>query len=451
MTILTTLLDNIVLLNEGQTIEFKESISKLDKEIVAFANSAGGTIYCGISDKGEIVGVNASNASLSQIQDIARNCDPPINLTLKILDKKVIEIKIPESSEKPHQCSSGFYLRIGANSQKLKTTEVKNILSRNQNIFDSRVNELASFSKDFDQQRYELYCKLSNINLKRNYLDILESLGAVRNTTRKKMSKNELSFTNTGVLLFTKNPKNFIPESFLTAVRYRGYDKFSIIDRQDFSGNLIEQIEEGLSFAKKNIEVEYEITGSGARGERHRYPLVAVREALVNAMVHRDYSFNNSCVYINIFLDRLEIENPGGIFGNASITEIEGKSIRRNPVLSDLLFRAGYGEKLGSGLARIKESLKENNNPSYQISSTNFFSIRLLPRIIIKKEYNLSERQIEIISILNSSLSVLSSSDIGVRLGLSSTTITREIKKLIELNLVSVIGQGRGLRYGSMD
>jgi ATP-dependent DNA helicase RecG len=429
---------------EGQTIEFKESssASKLDKEIVAFANASGGTIYCGVTDTGEVVGTSVSNTVKSQIQDLARNCDPPIAIKIEVLDKTILKIDVPESDRKPHQCSTGFYLRVGANSQKLRAAEIKLLLDSGQSGFDSRVNHHARFPKDFDETAFSHYCQLTHISPARNHVDLLHNMQII--ATDK---KDAILFTNAGVLLFTKQPRMHLPESYLTAVCYSGIDKFSVLDRKDFTGNIIDQIESGLVFAQKHVDVEYEIAGAGARIERYRFPLVAVREALINALVHRDYTFQNSCVYLNIYSDRLEIENPGGIPGGRSPDDIEGRSIRRNPVLADLLFRAGYGEKLGSGLIRIKDALHENENPAYQIAASNFFSIRMRPRIPRTKNLNFSSLQMDILNLLKSSSRELSSSEIAKQLNTSSTTITRHLKGLIGDKLVSVSGTGKSIRY----
>jgi ATP-dependent DNA helicase RecG len=431
-------------LGEGQTIEFKESlaVNKLDREIVAFANASGGDIYCGVSDSGKIMGVSVSNAVKSQIQDIARNCDPPVAIKLEVLTERILKIHVPESVSKPHQCASGFYLRIGSNSQKLRVSEVKLIMDAGQSSFDSRANLLASFQNDFDDVAYSDYCASLKISRSRNKLELLRNMHAV-----VKHKKDGVYLSNTGVLLFTKCPRDFIPESYLTAVCYGGTDKFSVLDRKEFTGNLIDQVESGLAFAKKHIAVEYEISGSGARKEYSRFPLLAVREALINALTHRDYSFQNSCVYLNIYTDRLEIENPGGIAGGQSADDIEGRSVRRNPILADLLFRAGYGEKLGSGLIRIKEALRDNQNPNYQIAATNFFSIRLLPRIAQAKAADISSLQMGILSLLGSTSRDLSSAEIAAQLGVSSTTITRQLKRLIDGGYVATRGIGKAIRY----
>lgn len=439
---LKSTLKEAISIGEGQTIEFKESLVKIDREIVGFANSSGGTIFCGITDKGEIKSTDISNNVRSQIYDIARNCDPSITLDIEILPEKVIKIIVPESTNKPHQCSSGFYMRIGPNTQKLNANEIKKLLRKNQTFFETQLNELADFNSHFSENAYNQYCNLCGINSNRNKLEILENLSVLRKINDKTL------LSNAGVLLFTDEPRELLPESYLVAVRYHGKDKFSILDRKDFYGNIIEQIDKGIEFTKRHIALEYEISGNGVRVERYAYPLIAIREALINSLVHRDYSFQNSCVYLNIFSDRMEIENPGGIFGDSDISQIEGKSIRRNPLISDLLYRAGYGEKLGSGLPRIKEALKENSNPPYQVSNTNFFQIRFLPRINNSKiKLEFSNRQLEIISLLENNKKDFSSAEIAELLNVSPTTIYRDMKSLLKNKIIKTKGIGKAVRY----
>ena len=117
-------LDNAFQLGEGQYIEFKESLDKnFAKEIVAFANASGGIIYLGITDSNEIKGVSITNKLKSQIQDIAHNCDPTIIISLFEI-KNILAVEIKEGVNKPYSCSSGFYMRMGANSQKMSRNEI---------------------------------------------------------------------------------------------------------------------------------------------------------------------------------------------------------------------------------------------------------------------------------------------------------------------------------------
>jgi len=108
---------------EGYRIEFKESMTSIDKELVAFANSSGGRIFLGITDDKKIEGVKITNKLKSQIQNIANNCQPPVKIILEEFENILI-INVREGEDKPHRCSSGFYIRVGPNSQKLNRNEI---------------------------------------------------------------------------------------------------------------------------------------------------------------------------------------------------------------------------------------------------------------------------------------------------------------------------------------
>jgi ATP-dependent DNA helicase RecG len=114
----------IIAEGEGQTVEFKERLSRLDREMVAFANASGGTIFIGVADSGEILGIEITNEITSRVQDIARNCDPPVDVTLHKHRGMVLEVRVVEGKQKPHQCRDGFFLRNGPNAQKLKRSEI---------------------------------------------------------------------------------------------------------------------------------------------------------------------------------------------------------------------------------------------------------------------------------------------------------------------------------------
>lgn len=436
---------DILELGEGQSIEFKESPSKLDKEIVAFANAIGGTIYCGVTDNGQVVGTTVTNAVRSQIQDIARNCDPAIAISVHVLPNKILAVEVPESDRKPHQCSTGFYLRMGANSQKLKTSEVLGLIGKGQTFFDSKLNSAARYPENLSIQALEQYGHACDIVVPKKPRDLLLNLHAIYLDPATK----KLGFTNAGVILLAEDPSKFIPECYITVVKYTGVDKFRISDRKDFKGPILAQIEAALSFARQHIEVGYEISEQAQRVEVRKYPLVAIREALINSLVHRDYSFRGTCTYFSIYADRIEIENPGGLLGNFTPENIEGKSIRRNPLLADLLFRAGFGEKLGSGLVRIREALLANGNPPYQLAATMFFALKLLPRIERLKDLTFRARQMEILSLLQTNGREWSSSEIAAQVGASPTTITRDVKDLVLAKLVVKTGIGKSSRYRS--
>src|SRR3989338_5919971 len=117
---------------EGFKLEFKSNFDSknIGKEIVAFANSEGGRIFIGVNDKNKVVGVEITNKLKSEIQDIARNCDPSVKVELEIIDNILI-VNVDEGLNKPYRCSAGFFLREGSNSQKLSTDEIREFFNKN--------------------------------------------------------------------------------------------------------------------------------------------------------------------------------------------------------------------------------------------------------------------------------------------------------------------------------
>ncbi len=157
-------IEKISELGEGQFIEFKESFDKsLQKEIVAFANASGGVIYLGITDSGFPKGIDASNRLKSQIQDIAYNCDPSIIINL-VEVANVIVIVVSEGNNKPYSCSNGFFMRMGANSQKMTRNEILTLAIKSGKVrFDEQI--CSNFDwKDFDDEKFTYYLKLAGIS-----------------------------------------------------------------------------------------------------------------------------------------------------------------------------------------------------------------------------------------------------------------------------------------------
>lgn len=133
-------IDKITELGEGQFIEFKESPDKsLQKEFVAFANASGGVLYLGITDSGKPIGIEITNRLKSQIQDIARNCDPPVIINL-VETNHLLAIEVPEGKNKPYSCSNGFFMRMGANSQKMTRNEILSLAIKSGKIrYDEQI------------------------------------------------------------------------------------------------------------------------------------------------------------------------------------------------------------------------------------------------------------------------------------------------------------------------
>jgi ATP-dependent DNA helicase RecG len=162
---------------EGYRIEFKELIAGLDKEMVAFANASGGFIYLGINDKNQITGIEADNKFLSQVQDIAQNCDPPVKIIPRKY-KNILIVEVREGSDKPYRCSTGFYNRVGPNSQKMRRNEIVEFVKSEGKIrFDEMVNRDFQ-KKDFDEEKFEKFLRLAAISRVMETEEILKNLHA---------------------------------------------------------------------------------------------------------------------------------------------------------------------------------------------------------------------------------------------------------------------------------
>jgi len=190
---------------EGYKVEFKESLNGIEKDIVAFANSSGGKILLGVRDNGVIKGINITNRLKAQIQDIASNCRPVPEILLERVGN-VLVINVKEGTDKPYECSSGFYKRIGPVSQKLKRDEIIEFFKSEGKIrFDELINEKFEYPKDFDKNRFRKFLELAGLSRFGSVEKILLSL----NVAEKQEGK--IYFNNAGVLFFAKEPQRFIP------------------------------------------------------------------------------------------------------------------------------------------------------------------------------------------------------------------------------------------------
>ena len=344
---------------EGLKIEFKESFyPRIDREIVALSNSEGGKIFLGVRDDGTIKGVNISNKLKSQIQDLARNCDPEIKIFLD-QHENVLIIDVEEGKDKPYKCSQGFFIRQGASSQKMKRNEIIDFISEEGKLkFDRSISDV----DEYDPELVSVYLSKAGIKQKTNK-DTLFNLD---------VSNKEGFLNNTGLLFFTKNPKKFLINAYITCARYKGVEKVNVIDRKDFEENLVSQVEQAVEFVKRNTRLEYEIKGL-YRKDIPEYPIEAVREAILNAVMHRDYLETGANVQVDIFDDRLVVTNIGALIKPLTKEKLGELSVRRNPLIADLFHRIHLVEKMGTGINRIKEECKKHGNVNFEIDTNGFF------------------------------------------------------------------------------
>ena len=301
--------DLTILLGEGEgsMLEYKESLSaSFTRELVAFANSTGGKILLGVRDDGTVLGVHDSNPLRAQVQDMARNCDPPIKITVEPIGK-ILVVTVRESDSKPVQCREGFFWRQGAVTQKLSRNEIRDFFQGEGAIrFDLRLCPKFRYPADFDRKKFETWLGASQITQRGDVEDILVNIDAAERTTGR------LVFRNAGVLFFAKNVRHFFPQAYVTCLLFKGGDKVNILDRKDFDAGVVNDIEDSLRFIERNTRTAYRIE-SLQREDVPEYPMRALREAMTNAVMHRDYFEGGANVFVEIYEDRIEISNPGGL------------------------------------------------------------------------------------------------------------------------------------------
>ena len=186
---------------------------------------------------------------------------------------------------------------------------------------------------------------------------------------------NELIFNNAGVLFFAKHLEDIYRHTAVTCVLYKGVDKVEVLDRRDFNEDIVSSIDSAMTFLKQYIPVRYEMTGTLQRREIPEIPYDALREAVINAVVHRDYFEKGANATIEMFDDRIEIWNPGGLVKGLSRNEFGKRSLFRNPGIANLLRELKYIEKLGSGIPKMRRLVKEAGLPRVKFAFDTNFSV----------------------------------------------------------------------------
>ena len=219
---------NLILTGEGYHIEFKQALDKsLIDEVCAFANSSGGHILMGVSDDGSVKGIDTDNHTRSKIQDILNKLEPKLNTKIEI-QKNLIIVHIPEGQEKPYGCPRGFFMRIGANSQKMTRNEIMNFYKKEGRIrFGDLINEKADFKKDFDSKAFKNFLKLSGISSTIKREALLQNLDCLTSDKR---------LTNLGVLFFAQDIDFIMNHALVDCILFRGIEKVKILDRKQVSG-----------------------------------------------------------------------------------------------------------------------------------------------------------------------------------------------------------------------
>ena len=359
---------------EDSRTEFKERAEAgLDRAMTAFANASGGRIYIGISDDSRVKGIEVTNRLKSRIEDIAKNCDPKVPISLKELKKeKILIVEVPESKDKPHRCSSGFYIRSGASSQKLTRDEIRGFMEEEGILrFDKLPCKKFVYKKHFNKEKLFFFLDKAKIHYnRRDYVQFLENLEVAERQDSK------IIFNNTGALFFSKSLKKIFLQTEIICGLFKGKDKYHVLNSAYLNEDLLENIEGAMEFLWKSLRARHEInTKTARRINVLEIPPKALREALINAVIHTNYLHEGVSVTVEVYDDRVEISNFGGLPKGLKKEEFGKKSIRRNPLIADLMARAGYIEKMGTGIKKMKGLVRKEGLPPVKFEFTKFTTV----------------------------------------------------------------------------
>ena len=440
---------------ENTTTEFKENF---DQEViettVAFANTHGGIILIGVSDKGEIRGITIGKETLSDVSNrIAQATEPRVIVEVEsvaVEGQSVLLVHIAETSIKPISVRGRCYKRVGNSNRVMSPQEIAQMhLNTVGQSWDQLLVTSAGID-DIADKKVEWY--LTRRETTRNVAKPQDmSLTALlRNIDG--LSDEEIP-THAGILFFGKYPQRFFQNAQLRVVRFKGTSvTHPVIDRLDCSGALWEMVNAAEEFIRKNIRLlSLRTSKSFQRDDKFEYPLAALREAIINALIHRNYQ-KHSDVRVFIFDNRVEIINPGtfpeGVSPDAPIHEPV------NPILSQFMYDVGFIERYGSGIKMMKRLSEEwgNKAPRYELHPLEtkiIFDSPIQESTFIEIDdisEQLNERQ------RNALFHVQKSGQIATKEYVEINHVSRrvayeELRDMTDKGLLSMIGKGRGTKY----
>ncbi len=429
----STDIESIVQSGEGYNAEFKirvpNRVKELTEEICAFANSAGGVLLIGVSDENVIHGVDIDNAKRSAIQNSINEINPHLPTdfySVNVNGKTVWVIEVNTGAQKPYVLSGAIYVRQGPNTQKLTSVEqMRDFFQQSQRIyFDEAPCTNFNLDSDIDNEFFEEF----RIDAR---LSKTVSRGQIINNFRLLLPDGNMK--NGGVLFFANAPDIFIDTAEIRCVAFDGTNKTQIIDDKIFGGPLLKQYHQAMQWLKGKLNVRYEIEGSGPRKEIWEIPETVFKEAIINALSHRDYYDKGARITIELFSNRVEISNPGGLTSAIKPNEFGTKSHSRNPLIFGLFERIDMVEKIGSGISRINDAMKDAKLSKPVFKTEGIFTVvfnRVSVERIVEETVEKTTRE-KIIELIRDNPSI-TTKDIADSLGITAKGVEYQLAKMQE-------------------
>ena len=433
---------------ENTTVEFKEEINEsIFKIISAFANKDGGIIFIGISDKKEIKGLECTNRMLGDLTNKIVNLlgiHPKIEY-IKINKKDVLQIKVKKNTL-PVSYKGKYYTRVGNTTREMQREELRSFFIKGTNWdgFTGNYN-----LDEIDPETVIKFIRMASRNGRLQTADENEDIKTI--LEKLKLIING-KLTKAAIMLFGNDPQKYFINALVRVGRFK--DETTIIGDRRIEGNLFKQIEEAEEAIKNFINVRYEITGEQlTRKDIWDYPLEAIREALLNSVIHRDYFKYNVQTQIKIFNDWIWFFNTGGLPEGITLEQLKTThpSVARNPLIVHIFYLAGLIEEYGSGIGRIMDTLKKANLPEPEFKEEFAgFSLYMRKDYYTEerlKEMGLNDRQIKAVMYVKEK-GKITNKEYQELNKVSKPTSTRDLDGLVKKSILEKIGiTGKGTFY----
>ena len=427
---------------ENITTEFKEKINeKFFMSISAFANTDGGCLYLGITDDKIIKGFSGQQETvINQIIDCL-GIQPKI--TKETVDDKEIIVITVEKSNNLIAYRNIYYKRVGNTTRVMPQNEVRKRLLEGIS-WESQTGDFSE--KDINEETVRNFVKFA---VSKGRIPAIPNDEPVMSVLERLSLIIDGKITNAGILLFGKNPQKTFINSNIRVGAFKGNDSTTIVSDRIIDGNLFEQVTKAEEAIKFCINVNYSITGeTSERKEIWDYPLSAIRETLLNAIVHRDYFDRSSPIQIKVFKDWLWFYNPGNLVEDITIDSLKSfhPSKPRNPLIANVFYKAGLIEQFGSGIERILHACHIEIIPEPEFTEEcGGFSVKF------KKEFTkLNKRQIQALIYIKENGSITNSKYQEIN-NITRETAKRDLAELVKLEIIDKVGTGKTTKYCIVD
>lgn len=440
-----------ILGGESAILELKRCLPGDDRKVlktfVAFANGGGGRVVFGVDDK-TLAYVGVPDADKSRLLDsitdmISANCEPqifPEYSWLNVEDKALLIVSIPAGERTPYFLRDrgpygGTYIRVGATTRRADNDLVREMLLKSGNYtYDAVFENSTQPATEVEVQKLCVDMMLyAGTRAPRNIgVRDLINWHLLKDVGGKLLPSVAFVLLSRGAGYFDR----------IQCALFKGIDRVHFIDRKEFSGPAYEQLESAQQFLLRHLNVSSLIEGLH-REDVYEIPPTALRELLVNAVIHRNY-LEHGCIQVSVFDDRVEISSPGGLYGGLTEEEMQNGSSRlRNPVLADVFHRMGIVEKWGTGIHRVIEACKDAGLaiPTYKVTR-NSVTVTV-PRAVVTQgrgvgvpETKLSEREEQVMLYVGAHPGA-KQKDIVAATGISRSAVSRIIIRLSKLGFLA--------------